>query len=144
MDQKPFKQSPFFTWIYSPIIAPVVVGLVVALITGRFVIQITGFQFSIGITLIITLCIFLVIIVSFYLGMLYFIISLFGLFFKDQDIPLRFQILTKVASFILFPIIWIQKRRRKNHPPSEFTKRMLARLQEKKEQQNKPPATTTI
>lgn len=136
------KESRFFKWVYAPLIAPTILLLLGSVITGKIVIQISGFQMSIGITLIVILCIFTVMVGSFILGMGYVVLAVVNIFTK-QKMPLIFRIPMTITSFVLFPFNWIYMRRHKRQrPPSEFTQRMLARLQEKKEQQNEPPAST--
>ena len=114
MEQEPQKQSRFFTWLYIPIIAPLIVIFFGAIITGKVVIKISGFQLSIGVTLLIILCIFFVLIISFYLGMLYPFVAIYSIFLKE-NMPLRFRILSRVASVILFPFIWLDRRQQKNY-----------------------------
>ena len=84
MEQEPQKQSRFFTWLYIPIIAPLIVIFFGAIITGKVVIKISGFQLSIGVTLLIILCIFFVMIISFYLGMLYPFVAIYSIFLKEN------------------------------------------------------------
>lgn len=129
MNQEPQKQSRFFTWLYIPIIAPLIVIFLGAIITGKVVIRISGFQLSVGVTLIIILCILFVMIVSFYLGMLYPLVVISRIFFK-KNLPLRFRVLSQVATVILFPLFWFERRQQKSYKapnnPFDDTHRELA------------------
>jgi len=67
MDQEQ-KSSRFFNWLYIPIIAPLIVIFFGSFITGKIIIQITGFQLSIGLSILVIFCIFIAMSISFYLA----------------------------------------------------------------------------
>jgi|SRR5579884_1690539 len=132
MDKEP--QNPlnrFFDSIYKNILAPLIVILLAAFITGKIVIQITGFQFSVGITLLIMLCIYIVMVLSFYLGMI-FLVSLFFSLFMKNNMPRSFHVLSKFALIVLFPFLLYEKIRAKRYPvqQSEWTQQILQKSQE--------------
>src|SRR6266705_3534477 len=100
------KESGCLKSLWTTFVAPVLVGILLAYFAGRIVIQITGFQISIGLSIIITLVFFIVIIISFFLGMGYLIFGFFNLFFR-AEMPLIYRIATKL---LLKPAIWIYSR----------------------------------
>lgn len=100
------KRDGFFKSIWTNLIAPILVGIVLALLAGRLVIQISGFQISIGLTIIITLVFFIVIVISFFLGMGYLIFGFFSLIFRSK-MPLIYRIATHV---LLKPVLWMYNR----------------------------------
>ncbi len=100
------REGGFFKSIWTTLIAPIVVGVVVAYILGRVVIQITGFQISIGLTIIITLIFLAVMVTSFILGMGYLFFSFFSVIFRSE-MPLIYRIAT---NFLLKPAAWVYSR----------------------------------
>lgn len=100
------REGGFFKSIWTTLIAPIIVGLVMALIAGRIVIQISGFQFSIGLTITIALVFFIVIVISFFLGMGYLIFGFFSLIFRSE-MPLIYRIATNL---LLKPALWVYMR----------------------------------
>lgn len=92
--------------LWVTILAPVIVNVVLAYLGQRLVIQITGFQISIGLTILITFVFFVVIVTSFLLGMAYVIFGVLSLILRFE-MPLIFHIVTNI---ILKPIIWIYSR----------------------------------
>ena len=116
------------------------VGLLLQL-PKHFVVQISGFQISIGITVFIALLILLLMGFSFTLGMLYMLFGLGALLTKKKP-PRIFSPFATLAYPFLRLANWISERRyeafreKHPHPPSELQKRLLARLQEQKEKKS--------
>ncbi len=100
------REGGFFKSIWTTVIAPIVVSIVLAYLAGRLVIQISGFQLSIGLTIIITLIFLAVIIISFFLGMGYLIFGFLSLFLRSE-MPLIYRIATKL---LLKPAVWVYSR----------------------------------
>ncbi len=96
----------FFTSIWTTVIAPIVVSIVLAYLAGRLVIQISGFQLSIGLTIIVTLIILAVMVISFFLGMSYLIFGFLSLIFRSK-MPLIYRIATNL---LLKPAAWVYSR----------------------------------
>src|SRR6266496_5871530 len=95
-----------FTSLWTTLIAPILVGIVLAYFAGRVVIQITGFQINTGLTIIITLVFFIVIVISFFLGMGYLIFLGASLLLRTE-MPLIYRVATNL---LLKPSIWIYSR----------------------------------
>src|SRR5256885_1314551 len=120
MAQEPKEREPrFFKWIYMPLIAPAILLVLGAIITGRIVISITGFQLSIGLTVLITLLIFAVMIISFFLGMGFFVVAIFSGIAKTK-MPWPYRLIVPVVSVVIAPFVWFSKKRdKKQAPPAE-------------------------
>ncbi len=78
------REGGVFKSIWTNLIAPIVVGIVLAYLAGRLVIQISGFQLSIGLTIIVTLIILAVMVISFFLGMGYLFFGFLSLIFRSE------------------------------------------------------------
>ncbi len=141
------REGGFFKSIWTTLIAPILVGIVLAYLAGRFVIQISGFQISIGLTIIITLVFFIVIAISFFLGIGYLIFGFFSLFFRSE-MPLIYRIVTHL---FLKPAIWFYSRfqdeevREADRKDWGDFKDALAKYHERvdKELANEPPNQST-
>lgn len=53
------REGSCFKSIWTTLIAPIFVGIVLAYLAGRLVIHLSGFQISIGLTIIITMVFFI-------------------------------------------------------------------------------------
>ena len=111
------KKPSILSLITKIINAPLVILLLGALIAGKIVIQITGFQLSIGITLLVIFCIFIAMVGSFVLGIQYPFVALFSVWFK-QKMPLHFRIISGILSVLLFPWIWQERQQEKKYKAS--------------------------
>ncbi|SRR5712692_2658777 len=100
------KDSGCLKSLWGTLLAPIIVGVVIALLAGRLVIQISGFQFSIGLTILIALVFFVVIVVAFFFGMAYLIFGGLSLLLRTE-MPWAFRMATKL---IFNPGIWIYSR----------------------------------
>lgn len=100
------KDSGCLKSLWATLLAPIIVAAVVSLLAGRLVIQISGFQFSIGLTILIALVFFVVIAVSFVLGMGYLIFGGLSLLLRTE-MPLVYRIATKL---LVKPGVWIYSR----------------------------------
>ena len=100
------REGGVFKSIWTNLIAPIVVGVVLAYLAGRLVIQISGLQLSIGLTIIVTLIILAVMVIAFFLGMGYLIFGFFSLFLRSE-MPLIYRIATNL---LLKPAVWVYRR----------------------------------
>ena len=82
--QQEKSSNKLLSWLDQRLIGPLIGALITAIAAGKVVIQITGVQFNIGLMVLLTLVLFLVIGVSFFLGMGYILLS-FGSFFTKQN-----------------------------------------------------------
>ena len=100
------REGGFFKSIWATLIAPIIVVTVAAYLAGRLVIQISGFQLSISLTIMVTLIFLAVMVIFFFLGMGYLFFGFFNLFFRSE-MPLIYRIAT---SLFLKPAFWIFRR----------------------------------
>src|SRR5579864_4733338 len=100
------REGGFFKSIWTTLIAPIIVAIVIAYLAGRLVIQISGFQLSIGLTIIITLIFLAVMAISFFLGMGYLVFGFFSVIFRSE-MPLIYRIAT---NYLLKPALWVYMR----------------------------------
>ena len=100
------REGGFFKSIWATLIAPIIVVTVAAYLAGRLVIQISGFQLSIGLTIIITLIFLAVMVIFFFLGIGYFFFGFLNLIFRSE-MPLIYRIAT---SLLLKPAFWVFSR----------------------------------
>ncbi len=144
------REGGFFKSIWTNLIAPILVGIVLAALAGRLVIQISGYQISIGLTIIITLVFFIVIVISFFLGMGYLIFGFFSLIFRSE-MPLIYRFATH---FLLKPALWMYNRfqdeetREADKKDWEEVKAGIAKYQERVKRDmerihNEPPTQST-
>src|SRR5580700_2715282 len=122
MAEQEKKPSRFFNWLYIPIIAPLVVIFFGSFIAGKIIIQITGFQLSIGLTILVIVCIFIAMVISFYVGMVFPIVAIFGFFVKDKrEYPILFRMISGFALIVMFPFVLYEKLRQKRFGDQKST-----------------------
>lgn len=129
--QQETSSNKLLSWLDQRFIGPLIGALITAIAAGRVVIQITGVQFNIGLLVLLTLVLFVVIGVSFFLGMAYILLS-FGSLFTKQKPPLLHRIVARISFIVLFP--WWWKERKNTKLPDESTERMLARMRRAKQE----------
>ncbi len=100
------REGGFFKSIWTTLMAPIIVVTVAAYLAGRLVIQISGFQLSIGLTIMVTLIFLAVMVIFFFLGMGYLIFGFFSVIFRSE-MPLIYRIAT---NFLLKPAAWVYMR----------------------------------
>ncbi len=103
----------------------------------HFVIQISGFQISIGITFLIALLILALMGLSFAFGVLYSPYGVITLFTTKLKPPLFLRPFVVLASPFFYFTNWLSKQwyraSRKKHPPSELQIRLSLSLKDQKE-----------
>src|SRR5258708_146768 len=111
------QPNKFLGGLWTTLLAPLIVALVLSALAGKIIISITGFQISIGMTILVILCIFLIMFISFYLGMYYFVVlivsGLSNLLFKTA-VPPKEHLLLRIGSFMLFPLYLYSRLQEKN------------------------------
>lgn len=127
-----------------------ILGVLLAILTGlnnlvelllklpqHVVLQISGLQISIGVTIFIALLILALMGLSFAFGVLYFPYGIAALFTTKIKPPLFLRPFVVLAGPFFYFNDWLSKRWyrafREKHPPSELQKRLSASLQEQKE-----------
>lgn len=141
MNDESSKKHKVFSWIDNRIIGPLLTSLIVATVTGKIVIRISGVQLSIGLTVLVIVCIYVAMGLSFTLGMFYMLFGI-GTIFTKKKPPLFMRPFAVLALPFLHLANWISKRRyeafreKHPHPPSELAKRLSVKLQEKKEKKS--------
>src|SRR5437763_14322169 len=79
------RKRRFWAWLDNRIVGPLLGSLITAIAAGKIVIQITGAQLSIGLTILVILCIYVAMALSFYMGMLFPILALYHHFTKSKS-----------------------------------------------------------
>ena len=79
------RKRRFWAWLDNRIVGPLLGSLITAIAAGKIVIQITGAQLSIGLTILVILCIYGAMALSFYMGMLFPILALYHHFTKSKS-----------------------------------------------------------
>jgi hypothetical protein len=132
--QQEKSPSKVLSWLDQRLIGPLVGALITAIVAGRVVIQITGVQFNIGLMVLVALVMFVIMGISFFLGMGYILLYIFSIFTK-QEPPMIYRIVARVSSIVLFPFWWKEwwKQRKNTSPPDESVEQVLARVREKLE-----------
>jgi len=100
------KESGCLKSVWTTLIVPILVGIIIAYLAGRVVIRISGFQLSIGLTIAITCIFFVVIVISFLLGVGYLLFAGMSLLSRT-DMPLVYRLATR---FVLNPALWVYSR----------------------------------
>lgn len=142
MNQQSQRQEPqqenasrkVLSWLDQRLIGPLIGALIAAIVAGRVVIQITGVQFNIGLMVLVALVMFVIMGVSFFLGMGYILLYFFSIFTK-QEPPMIYRIVAGVSSIVLFPLWWKEwwKKRKNTSSSDESVEQVLARVREKQE-----------
>src|SRR5947209_7823177 len=120
MDEEPgTRGKKFLSWVDNRIIGPLLGSIITAIAAGKIVIQITGVQLSIGLTILVIVFIYVVMVISFYMGMIFPILALVHVFTKSTY-PRWYLFFSNalMAPWLFFA--WIDDRRRRK-PSSEPT-----------------------
>lgn len=139
------KEPKFFKWVYAPLIAPAVLLVFGAIVTEKTVIRITGVQLNIGLTIAIIVFIYLVMVISFFLGMFYLPCSLLS-YFTHVKMPWYLHVFFRIASFPVALLIRRKQKRWREQEQKRLSQNPLAQrvLQElKKESPHEPPSSNS-
>jgi hypothetical protein len=92
-----------------PLIVPIILLIVGSIVVGKIVIQITGFQINIGITILVIITILITMLISFILGIGYLFFIIVSMITKSK-MPLVYRIATSIFLPILRLYEWIYER----------------------------------